>query len=353
MLSSASQSAAAPRHQPDCETVEPVLRSLLHGSKPSAEHRRRAQDLAWQWLGNKWPRLLNAVSDRSAKEVHVAVPGAELLVASHGNGQSWSLAVAHRERDGGRTWLTRAQVAAGQGVEGTDGKGSDACEHRNHREDREHHESREQHANDRCDVFSVQTSCTALAQRPRVLAPPGVLQLWVDRLALEDGGFSVLGQTHEVFELGQLEAFFGHVQAPLRRLPIVALCHQPRSQYYGVDPQALAIAVRGMAHVVCFSTETCAVVAQQWGLHLAPVAGAARLYMPGFTAGLAAALPAARLAPLWRDPRAPGTPRNAEPGAYRRLLCQKLCEGSVTAAPLDRELQADADRSRSTALNGA
>ncbi len=329
MLSSASQSATAPRYQPDCETVEPVLRSLLHGSEPSAVHRRRAQDLAWQWLGKKWPRLLNAVSDRSAKEVHVAVPGAELLVASHGNDQSWSLAVAHRERDAGRTWLTRAQVAAGREVEGA------GSEHR------------------AADVFIVQTSCTALDQRPRVLAPPGVLQLWVDRLALQDGGFVVLGQAHEVVELEQLEAFFGHVQAPLRRLPIVALCHQPRSQYYGVDPQALATAVRGMAHVVCFSTETCAAVAQHWGLHLAPVAGAARLYMPGFTAGLAAALPAARLAPLWRDPRAPGTPRNAEPGAYRRLLCQKLCEWSVTAAPLDRELQADADRSRRTALHGA
>lgn len=292
-------SHSAPRLQPEIDRVQPVLQSVLLGTDSSAAQRRRAQDLAWQWVGSKWARLLSAVDDRSAPQVQVLQPGAQLQAGSSDNGQTWSLAVAHREKDGGRTWMTRADVGTQKGPDGD------------------------------IDVFSIVTACTPLDEAPRVLAPPGVLQLWVDRLGLDDGGMAIVGEAREVADDDQLNAFFQHVLSPQRRLPIVALCHQPRSLYYGVDPQALATAVRGIAHVACLTTKTCADVRSRWGSDLAPVAGAARLYLPDFHSGLASAMSEQELAPLWRDPRPPGTPRSVEPGAYRRLLCQRVCGLSV------------------------
>ncbi len=286
-------------HQPETRRVRPVLKSALFSGRSSSSQRRLAQDLAWHWVGTKWARLLGAVGDRRAPEVHVVQAGAELQAAVSPDGQGWALAVANRERDGGRTWMTRAEIKTQQGPDGE------------------------------VDVFTVVTACTPLDDAPRVLAPPGVLQLWVDRLGLDDGGVGILGEAREVSHDDQLDAFLRHVLSPQRRLPVVALCHQPRSQYYGVDPKALATAVRGIAHVACLTTQTCQDVLARWGAGLAPVAGAARLYPPGFEAGMASAVHDSELAPLWCDPRLPGTPRAVEPGAYRRLLCQRLCALSL------------------------
>jgi hypothetical protein len=311
---SARQNSTPARHQPESDRVQPMLKSVLHSPASTAAQRRGAQDLAWQWVGSKWPRLLNAVVDRTAAQVHVVQTGAELQASNSDDGQSWSLAVAHRERDAGRTWLTRVDVSPWASTTGT------------------------------VNRFSVLTACTPMEQPPRVLALPGVLQRWVDHLGLHDGGYAVLGEAREVADDEQLDAFMGHVLSPLRTLPILALCHQPRSLYYGVDPQALATAVRGMAHVACMTTSTSAAIAQRWGSQVAPVAGAARLYKPGFSAAAAATAAQAATppgpggpdrqpcpwAPLWRDTRPAGLARNAEPGAFRRELCQKVCALSLS-----------------------
>lgn len=289
----------APRFLPEVDRVLPVLRSDLFSTRSSAAQRQRAQDLAWHWVGRKWARLLGAVDDRCAPQVHVHQAGAQLQAGSSNNGQTWHLAVAHREKDGGRTWLTRADVGTQKGPDGD------------------------------MDVFSVVTACTPLDEAPRVLAPPGVLQLWVDRLGLDDGGMDIVGEARDVADDDQLDAFYQHVLSPQRRLPIVALCHQPRSLYYGVDPQALATAVRGVAHVACLTPQTSADVRLRWGADLAPVAGAARVYPPGLHVSITTPQAGLALAPLWCDPRPPGTPRSAEPGAYRRWLCKKLCAGSL------------------------
>ena len=290
-------------HQPQTSQMRPVLQSTLFSGQSSSSQRRLAQDLAWHWVGTKWARLLGAVGDRRATDVHVRQAGAELQATVSPDGKGWALAVSHRERDGGRTWMTRAQIETQPGADAELG------------------------------VFSVVTACTPMDEAPRVLAPPGVLQLWVDRLGLDDGGVAIVGEALEVSSDDQLNAFFRHVLSPQRRLPIVALCHQPRSQYYGVDPKALATAVRGIAHVACFTTQTCLELHARWGTGLAPVAGAARLYPPGFATGMASAAHDTELAPLWCDPRLPGTPRAVEPGAYRRLLCQRLCALSLDEQP--------------------
>jgi hypothetical protein len=146
-----------------------------------------------------------------------------------------------------------------------------------------------------------------------------------------DRPLSVLGEAREVSNDEQLDAFIGHLLSPRRAMPILALSHLPGSRHYGVDPKALANAVRGIAHVACLTPTTCAAVARRWGADLAPVAGAARLYRPGFAPPAATAMPATNLAPLWRDPRAPGTSRTADPGAYRRMLVKKLCDWTVTS----------------------
>ncbi|MGS0757813.1 hypothetical protein ACVBEH_25990, partial [Roseateles sp. GG27B] len=119
--------------------------------------------------------------------------------------------MAHSERDGARTWMTRVLVA----------EDGDA------------------------DVMGLQTSCTDLPFAPLVVAPPRLLGLWVERLQLEDGGLAVLGEPREVSDDDQLDAFCRHVMSERRTLPIIALANSPHSRFYGVDPRGLAEAVRG------------------------------------------------------------------------------------------------------------
>ncbi len=297
MWSSTSTLAPTARLSPELDRVKPVLRTVLAAKASSIAQRRLAQDLVWHWVGTKWPRLLQAVPDRERPSLKVEAAGAELRVDSPGLG-SWCLSVAHRERNGGRTWCTQA----GMSVEPT--------------------------AAGEVNVFSVQTACTPLDQPPPVLALPGVLPLWLGRLDLDDDGCAVQGQALEVAEDDQRDAFFQHVLSPRRTLPILVLSHQPRSFHFGVDPKALALAVGGLAHVACLTSAIRADVARRWGADLAPVPGAARLYRPGFTPDNNAR---PECAPLWRDPRPAGTARSTDPGAYRRWLVQKVCETSVSA----------------------
>ncbi|MBT9491848.1 MAG: hypothetical protein IV107_05775 [Paucibacter sp.] len=270
-----------------------MLRSTLRSSKGSPINRRNARDLTWAWVKAKWPSIQISPQDRERREFSCALPGMELAVATSGNGAIWSLTVANSERDGARTWMTRAIVADTDGV----------------------------------DTLDVQTSCTEVGSGPLVLAPPRLLSMWVEKLALEDGGLAVLGEAREVEEPEQLDAFCRHVLCKQRRLPVIALTHSPRSRFYGVDPKGLAEALRGMAHVAFMPPHMADEVAERFGADFGPLAGAARIYGAGFGPDAAAAAH-----PLIKNPRSPKAATSEDPAAFRRLLCRRIFEMSVSAA---------------------
>ena len=272
--------------------LKPVVRSALRSAVHSPANRHRAQQLAWDWVGTKWPRLLPSPSEMERGHFECAVPGQELLVKTSSDGSVWTLAVAYNERRGTRTWMTRAVVA-------------DAGE---------------------ADLMGLETSCTDVPDAPLVVAPPRLLGNWVECLQLEDGSVAVLGAPREVNDQVQLAAFCKHVLSGERRLPVIALANKPNSRFYGVDPRGLAEAVRGLAHVACLTPEMALDVAQQLGHEFGIVPGAARIYAPGFDTS---SQPSGH--PLVRDNRATG-PRSEDAGAFRRLLCQKVCALSVFAA---------------------
>ena len=269
-----------------------VVRSLLRSPVHSHTNRHRAQELAWEWVGAKWPRLMPSRSEMESGHFERALPDQELSVSTSGDGSVWSLSVAYSERRGTRTWMTRALVA-------------DA---------------------DNADVVGLQTSCSDLADTPLVVAPPRLLGAWVERLELEDGALPVLGDPREVGNQQQLAAFCDHVLSDTRTLPVIALANKPNSRYYGVDPQGLAQAVRGLAHVACVAPSVAADVKARLGQDFGVVAGAARIYAPRF--GPAAALTDH---PLLRDGGVAGTSKTEDAGAFRRLLCRRICALSVDA----------------------
>ena len=167
------------------------------------------------------------------------------------------------------------------------------------------------------------SSCSDLADAPLVVAPPRLLGAWVQRLDLRDAGVAVLGEARDVDNPAQLAAFCDHVLSAKRTLPVIALTNSPRSRYFGVDPRGLAEAIRGLAHVACLSPEMAAEIPMRFGKDFTLVPGAARIYAAGFNPD---AIPQDH--PLVRDSAA----RNDDPGAFRRLLCRKICALSVTAA---------------------
>jgi hypothetical protein len=294
-LPSHSSNSYAKRSSNIANSKEPrvMLRSTLRSLRGSPINRRNARDLTWAWVKAKWPSMQITPQDRELREFSCALPGMELAVATSGNGAVWSLTVAHSERDGARTWMTRAIVADSGEV----------------------------------DTLDVQTSCTEAGSGPLVLAPPRLLSMWVEKLALEDGGLPVLGEAREVEDEEQLDAFCRHVLSKQRRLPVIALTHSPRSRFYGVDPKGLAEALRGMAHVAFLPSHMGDEVAERFGADFGLLAGAARIYDAGFGPQ---AEPAAH--PLIKNPRSVKAVENEDPAAFRRLLCRRIFEMSVNAA---------------------
>ena len=226
-----------------------------------------------------------------------ALPGQELLVSTSANpthgASAWSLSVAHTQRASSRTWMTRVQVID----TGTS------------------------------DALRLQTACTDIPEAPLVVAPPRVLGDWVEALDLQDAGLSVQGAPHTVIDRWQLDSLCDHLLSPERKLPIIALVNRPQTHYYGVDPQGLAENLRGLAHVVCIAQHLEAKISSRFDRDLAVEQGAARIYNTGFN-------PTAdrKAHPLVRDTSPRGTERQADPGAFRRLLRRKICAMSVETA---------------------
>ena len=216
-------------------------------------------------------------------------------MATDAEGAVWSVEVAYSEKDGTRTWTTRAIVA----------DTGDA------------------------DVMALQTACSGATSGPLVIAPPKLLGAWVERLDLEDGGVAVLGEPRMVSAADQLEAFCDHVLSARRALPVIALTNKPNSRYYGVDPRGVAEAVRGLAHVACLTPELATAAADRLGAKLVPVPGVPRIYAPNFDP---AAVPKDH--PLMRLSPASLAAKADDPGALRRLICQRVCNMSVSA-PVD------------------
>ncbi len=230
-----------------------------------------------------------------------ALPGQELLVGTStgetGSASVWSLSVAHtqraslqNQRAGTRTWMTRVQVI-------DSGK---------------------------ADIVCLQTACTEVPEAPLVVAPPRLLSDWVEGLDLQDAGLKVQGAPREVIDHWQLDALCEHLFSPERKLPIIALVNRPQTRYYGVDPQGLSENLRGLAHVVCIAQHLAPEVESRLGSELGVAQGAARIYTAGFTANADR-----RTHPLVQDASPRGAERQADPGAFRRLLRRKICALSV------------------------
>ena len=270
-----------------------VVRSTLRSRVHSSANRLRARELAWRWVGAKWPRLLPSASDMACSNFTRSLPGQELLVSTNADASVWSLSVAHEERNGRRTWMTRVEV--------TDAGSA--------------------------DVVGLQTACTDVPDAPLVVAPPRLLGDWVEGLDLEDAGLTVQGAPREVIDQWQLDALCDHLLAPDRKLSVIALVNRPQSRYYGVDPGGLAENLRGLAHVACIAPHLTDDVAHRLGGDFAVMHGAARIYAPGFHGNAASSAH-----PLIKDAGTTTAGQPDDPGALRKLLRKKICALSVSAA---------------------
>jgi hypothetical protein len=273
-----------------------VVHASLRASEHSRANRERARRLVWQWVGSKWPRLVPSPVDLERNAVRRSAPGQELSVSHSGSGagndDAWTMSVAHRDGKANRTWMTQVVVR-------------DAAD---------------------ADLMLVRASCIGDQDAAFVVAPPRVLGLWVEHLDFTDGGFAVIGEPRAVNDPHQGEAFCDHVLSDRRMLPVIALMNSPHSRYYGVDPNGLAEAVRGLAHVVCVSAPMAGIVAERLGSDFVPNSGGARIYAPGFNT-TAQQVDHPLLKPLFQ-----GKSRSGDPGLFRRTLVQTVCAISVDVA---------------------
>lgn len=271
-----------------------VVRSALRCVNRSPGNRRRAQQQVWDWVCAKWPRLRPSLDEMEAAHHECKLPGLELAMVSRDDGSDWTLSVAQAERHSDRIWFTRTRV----------------------------------HDAGDADWVGLETACTELDHAPHVIAPPRLLGLWVQRLELEDAGLPVIGEARFVEDDAQFEAFCAHLLAPQRGLPVIVLSNNPHSRFFGVDPRGLAEAARGLAHVTCLSPWLAPELARRFGPAFGAASGAARVFRPGFGID-----DAPDHHPLLRELRSAGENRGADPGAFRRQLCRRICAMSVDGTP--------------------
>jgi hypothetical protein len=271
-----------------------VVTSTLRCRASSDSNRGRARALAWDWVASKWPQLMPPARELDKAQVQRALPGQELMAGFDDTRANWSLSLAHQQRASARVWMVRAQVTHSQAF----------------------------------DVLKVQIACTDLPESQPVVAPPRLLSDWVDALDLDDAGIAIEGYAREVVNPHQLGALHQHLISSERTLPVIALVNKPNSRFYGVDPQGLARAVRGLAHVACVDAQLAPALAALVGRPLALAYSAARVFAPGLANNTSPAVH-----PLFRAADAPHPADGTDPGNFIKKLTQKICAMSVQATP--------------------
>jgi hypothetical protein len=254
--------------------------STLKSRAHTAANRRKAQQLAWRWIGEKWPRLGSGSMDLSSGRLERSCPGARLIVSTANEGAVWMAEVIAVARDS-RQWRTRVVVA----------DGADA------------------------DVLAIQTGCSQIEPAPATVAPPKLLAAWSEGLDVHDANEPALGEPWWVAGEAEVDHLLTHLRSKERALPVIALANKGPSRYYGVDPQALAKAMQGMAHVACVTQEARLSLAKRLGTRLAPVQGAARIYGAGFGGDAAP-----RDHPLVRQPSG---------ASFRQMIVRCVCAVSA------------------------
>jgi hypothetical protein len=273
-----------------------VVCSTLKSRSHSAANRQRAQQLAWRWIREKWPRFVSGSMDLEGGRLERSNPGARLIVSSANEGTSWMAEVTEVARDS-RQWRTRVVVAEGVGV----------------------------------DILAVQTACSRSGPAPVTVAPPKLLAAWVEALDVHDATEPAFGQPWWVTDETQAAEFLDHVLDGQRALPVIALANKGTSRYFGVDPEALAKSMQGMAHVACVTQEARDVLKRRLGPRLAPLQGAARIYGAGLDDD-----ESEDDHPLVRQPGLVAVERvDASLASFRERIIRAVCASSARRARVD------------------
>jgi hypothetical protein len=181
------------------------------------------------------------------------------------------------------------------------------------------------------DILAVQTACSRSGPAPVTVAPPKLLAAWAEALDVHDATEPAFGQPWWVTDEMQAAEFVDHVLDEQRALPVIALANKGTSRYFGVDPEALAKSMQGMAHVACVTQQARDVLKSRLGHRLAPVQGAARIYGAGFRDDLSV-----DDHPLVRQPDlAPGEKADASLASFRQRIIRAVCASSARRARVD------------------
>jgi hypothetical protein len=274
---------------PNAMNFQLMVCATLKSRAPSEANRQRAQQLAWRWISQKWPRLISGNMDLSDGRLERSYPGAQLTVVTADQGDRWMAEVTEVARDS-RQWRTQLVVA----------KGVDA------------------------DVLALHTGCSQTGSAPLSVAPPKLLAAWTEGLDVHDANERAAGEPLWVTDESHVARFVDLLLSGERALPVITLANKGSSRYYGVDPQALAKAMQGMAHVACVNQEARAPLAQRIGLALAPTPGAARIYAPGLRQHASS-----HDHPLVRQPPAADSSRPQGSDSFRQMIVRCVCAVSA------------------------
>ncbi len=111
---------------------------------------------------------------------------------------------------------------------------------------------------------------------------PGCIKKLIETVGVYSATNKFFVTSRDINDKDSYMEFEDHLLNPNRQTPLIVISGDSKAKNYAIDPQKIAKAVTGIAHVYCLNPEKAWSLSEKVGKTLSVFDGGIRVYMPGF-----------------------------------------------------------------------
>ncbi len=111
---------------------------------------------------------------------------------------------------------------------------------------------------------------------------PGCIKNLIETVEIYSATNKFFATSRDINDKNSYMEFEDHLLNPKRQVPLIVISADSKAKNYAIDPQKIAKAVTGIAHVYCLNFEKAWSLSEKVGKTLSVFDGGIRVYMPGF-----------------------------------------------------------------------